>query len=198
MSTAYAKPTFQSIQLALSYRYGETAIPASGTANRNFWLNEGVKYIADRLKLKKSTTALVASGEVALPTNFKSLVGDVIYDTNNAPFYIVNEEEYARQSGNIFTITGNFTDGYKLKAKTDGTYTYEYHFYPDTMSSNSDTCIIPDGEAVVCYAYAHLRKSETDPLGDADKNLEEMEVRIAKMNEDMSNNREPGRIQTLN
>ncbi len=39
----------------------------------------------------------------------------------------------------------------------------------------------PLGEAVVAYAYAFLRKAETDPIGDADAALKECDTRLAEI-----------------
>lgn len=195
---AYAKTTYTQLQLSLAYKYGEDAIPSSGTANRNHWLNKAVQYIADRLKLQKNASVVVSSGSGNMPTDFKTIIR--VVDSDNVQWEQVNKEDYdsVTSPAQVFTISGNHLDGYTLKTKDDGTFTIHYYFHPDDMSASSDVCIIPDGEAVVCYSYAMLRKSETDPLGDAQSNLDEMERRIDLMIEDGDLNQAPLLMKTLN
>ncbi len=195
---AYAKQTFQNLQLSLAYRYGESAIPSSGTANRNFWLNRGQDYCVDRIGMKKQASITVSSGTASLPTDFKFPIS--LLDSDNVIYSQINEEQYSYYSSShtVFTITGNHSSGFTLKASNDGTFTLTYYFHPSPMSSNSDVCIVPDGEAVVAYAYGMLRKSETDPLGDAGPSLSEAEERIKQMQINQSGNEEQLRFRSLN
>ncbi len=176
---AFSKTTFNDLKLSLAYRYGETAIPSSGDSNRNFWLNKAVQYMANKIGLVKKTSLTVSSGSVSLPDDFVSPVK--LKDSDDSVFTQVDQEDYDSDVGNTYTIEGNQTDGWTLYASSDGTYTLFYKYRPEDMSSNSDVCVIPDGEAVVAYAYGMLRKSETDPLGDAGSALQEAESRLAKM-----------------
>lgn len=178
---SYSKTTFSNLQLSLAYRYGENAIPSSGTSNRNFWLNKAVQYMTDKLGLKKSATVTVSSGTGSLPTDYKDPVQ--VINSNDVEYKRVNQELYNDYSSSdtVYCITGNHKDGWTLKVPSDGDYTVYYHFFPEDMSDDSDICIIPDGEAVVAYAYAMLRKSETDPLGDAGDALAEAEQRLTDM-----------------
>jgi len=90
--------------------------------------------------------------------------------------------------GFVCCITGNHATGYTLNVKTDGTYTLYYEFYVSPLVNTTDECIIPDPEAVVAYAYAQIRMSETDPLQDAEKNLKECDMRVKNMAQAISKN----------
>jgi len=194
---AYTKTTFEQLQLSLAYKYGEQSIPSSDTANRNHWLNKGVQYIAERLKLQKSATITVTSGVASLPDDFKSILR--VINADNAEVGQENNEDFdSNTSLELFAIYGNPVDGYFIRSKQDGQFTIFYYFFTEDMVNNSDICIIPDGEAVVCYSYAMIRKSETDPLGDAQQNIEEMERRIDLMLEDKQENKARIIMRTLN
>ena len=189
---AYAKSTFEDLLLSLSYRYGESSTPPSGIENRKYWLNRGVNYVLDRLKPVQTDTITVASGVCDLTSgagttlDFRSFVS--LLDSNNHSIQIVSPDQYAHAEGNVCSITGNHTSGFTLNVKTDGTYTLWYRFYPSDMTADGDVCIVSDPEAVVAFAYAQIRRSETDPLGDVDKNLQECEDRINNMAEELSRN----------
>ena len=73
------------------------------------------------------------------------------------------------------------TDGFYLNTPTNTTYTIKYSFKPVELSSDSDKCIIPDPEAPVAYAYAMIRKAESDPFEDADTALQECDSRLAEI-----------------
>ncbi len=95
------------------------------------------------------------------------------------PAVYPNDENYQERS--VYWISGNHTDGFTLNTKTDDTFTVYYAFRPEDMDTDADICVIPDPEAVVAHAYAFLRKSETDPLEDADKSLQECDSRLAEI-----------------
>lgn len=194
---AYSKTTYNQLQLSLAYKYGEDAIPNSGTGPRNHWLNKAVQYIADRLKMQKEAPVTVTSGVGTLPTDFKAVV--LVTDADNVEWVQVNKEDYNSiiSPAQVFTIGGDHISGYTLKTKTDGIFTVHYYFHNEDMVNSGDICAIPDGEAVVCYAYAMLRKSETDPLDDAQSNLEEMERRIDLMTENGDLNQAALSMKTL-
>jgi len=101
---------------------------------------------------------------------------------------MVSQDDDDLQTGYVYWITGNHTDGFYLNTPTNATYTVEYAFKPVEMSSSSDVCIIPDPEAVVAYAYSFLRRSETDPIGDADKALQECDTRLTELQDAYSIN----------
>ena len=63
---AYAKHTLGDILLSLSYRYGESAIPATGIDNRKYWINRGVEFCVDQLKMKKTASVTVVDGTANL------------------------------------------------------------------------------------------------------------------------------------
>lgn len=191
---AYAKSTFNDILQALSYRYGETVVPTSGIDNRKYWVNRGIEFCIEELNMQKSASVVVASGVCPLNVattdpvpDFKSVV--VLRDSSNQPPYkLCRPDEYAIKVGNYYAITGNHSDGFVLNAKHDGVFELHYYFYTSPLSATTDVSVIPDPEAVAAYAYAMLRKSETDPLEDADKNMEECRERIGKMAENIARN----------
>ena len=190
---AYAKAQFEDLQLSLAYRYGESAVPSGGVDNRNYWLNRGVNYVLDKLKPTQVDTITIASGICDLSStgsgstkDFRSFVK--LLDANNHSISLVSQEDYAHETGNVCSITGNHSSGFTLKVKTDGAYTLWYRFYPSDMVNATDECIVSDPEAVVAYAYAQLRRSETDPLEDADRNMQECDDRIVNMSEEIARN----------
>jgi len=177
----YSKATFLDAKTSLAYRYGETTVPTSSDTNRNHWINKGVEYMSQFLYKKKATLAVV-NGVGDLPDDFRFVSDRVIYDADRNPYHQISEDDQIKQdSGYFFWISGNPVDGYVLNTYTDATFTFFYTFWPSPMTLNTDVCIIPDIEAVSAYAYAYLRKSQTDPLGDADKNLQEAENRLKDM-----------------
>lgn len=199
---AYSKPTFNTILLSLSYRYGETSVPTSGIDNRKYWINRGIEYCMEQLDMKKSASVTVASGTVDLNVttadaapDFKSIVD--LRDSGNNKYILVSMEEYPAVSGNYYCLTGNQTSGYTLNVKNDGDYTLWYRYYTDPLVNTTDECIIPDPEAVAAYAYAQIRMSETDPLEDADKNMQECRDRIAAMAENQNRNEGDLHFKTL-
>ena len=187
----FTKNTFSDCKTSLAYRYGETSAPSSGDANRNWWINRAVQYIAPRLNLRKSVTLTVSGGVTDLPDDFIQVYDEYSVTKDGAVVGIIASDQADLFSGSVFWITGNQKDGYVFNAKEDGDYTVWYTFRPENMVANDDVCIIPDIEAVVSYAYGMLRKSETDPLGDASASLDETERRIAQMNSDHKNNQAP-------
>jgi len=198
---AYAKATLGDLLLSLSYRYGESSTPSSGIENRKYWLNQGVNYIVDQLRPVQVDTITVASGTCDLSSStgstldFRAFVK--LLDSNNYSIELLSPEDYAHASGNVCSITGNHTSGFTLNVKTDGTYTLWYRFYPSPMSADGDICIVSDPEAVVAFAYAQIRRSETDPLGDVQRNLDEVQDRIDNMAEEIARNEGALTIKTL-
>jgi hypothetical protein len=95
--------------------------------------------------------------------------------------YQVDKDRKEDQISGTYWITGNHTDGFSLNTYEDDTYIVYYSFKPSPLSGDSDVCIIPDPEAVVAYAYGMLRKSETDPIEDADSALQECDSRLLEI-----------------
>ena len=203
---AYAKHTLGDILLSLSYRYGESAIPSTGIDNRKYWINRGVEFCVDQLKMKKTASVTVVDGTANLSVttanpapDFKSVFQ--LRDSSGNEYLLVTEEEYESTdnptTARVFCISGSHKDGYVLKAKNDDTYTLWYRFHISPMTATTDECVVPDPEAVVAYAYSQLRMSETDPLEDAEKNMDECRERIAAMAEDLNKNEGDLRFRTL-
>ncbi len=190
---AYAKPTFNDLLLSMSYRYGETSVPSSGIDNRKYWINRGVEYCVEQLDIRKSVAVTVASGTCDLSVASAAPAGDFksIVELRNSSDVLVPavaSNKYAITTTDVCCVTGSHGEGYTLLAKTDGDYTLWYRFFVSTMVATTDVCIISDPEAVAAYAYAQIRMSETDPLEDAQKNMDECKERIAAMAENMSRN----------
>jgi hypothetical protein len=184
---AYAKLTLADLQQSLADRHDSGVLPTSSTI-LTYWtrlLNRGVAYCADKLRLSKETTLTTSSGTVACPTDFlminRVFIGDQEYTQ-------ISQDDVDQQAGFVYWISGNHTNGFYFNAPEDSTFTVDYVFKPSPLSSNSDVCIIPDPEAVVAYAYSFLRKSETDPIGDADKSLQECDSRLVEMQSSYARN----------
>lgn len=185
---AYAKKTLANLQQSLADKISAGVVPTS-SAKISYWnrmLNEGQSYCADRLRLSKSTSLTTASGTIAMPTDFLSVV-DVI-NASGLKLTQIKKEDSENTSSGVFWITGNHFDGWYLNTNADETYTVWYVFKPSEMSATSDLCIIPDPVAVVCYAYAKLRMAQTDPLEDADKEMAECDRRLDEVIGDNSVN----------
>lgn len=185
---AYAKSDLGDLKQSLADRHDSGVLPTD-SATLTYWgriLNKGQAYCADRLNLNKETTLTTSGGTIALPDDFKSI--NKVY-LDSTPFAQVREDEIYKQSGDVFWITGNHDTGFSLNTPSDDEYTVEYYYHPADMATDSAECIIPDPEAVVAYAYSMLRKAETDPIGDADKAMQECDARLASVaNDHMANN----------
>jgi hypothetical protein len=177
----YAKATLATLKQSLADRHDGGVLPTS-SAILTFWtrlLNRGIEYCADRLRLEKSASLTTTSGSVALPDDF--LVINNVYNDEDTLLYQVDKDAVNSQVDLTYWITGNHADGFTLNVATDDTFTVYYSFKPSPLSSDSDVCIIPDPEAVVSMAYSLLRKSETDPIEDADSAMQECDSRIMEM-----------------
>jgi len=184
----YQKKTLADLQQSLADRHDAGTLPTS-SATLAFWtrlLNRGVNYCADKLRINKSTTLTTASGTIALPDDF--LVMNRVFDASNNEQSMVGQDDLANHTGSVYWISGNQFDGFYLNAPSDKAYTVEYSFKPVEMATGTDKCIIPDPEAVVAYAYSFLRRSETDPIGDADKALQECDTRLTELQDAYSIN----------
>ena len=170
--------TLSNLLQSLADRHDSGTVPTDSDTLA-FWkrlLNRGKDFCADEIAYEKKATVTVSGGTGTLPSDF-SVIGTVY----------LGEVEYIKQSisdihdGNVYWITGDEENGYTLNTLDDGSFTITYVYSMTDLSSNSDVCLIPDSEAVVAYAYAMLRKSETDPLGDAESSLNECKARIGSM-----------------
>lgn len=178
---AYTPKTLSDLRTSLADRHDSGVLPTS-SATLSFWdrlLNRGQAYCADRLRLEKSTSLTTVSGTIALPDDF--LVINRIYDADSNEQSPVDKDDKACQVGATYWIKGNQTDGFSLNTPYDKAYTVHYSFKPAEMSLTTDVCMIPDPEAVVAYAYGMLRKSETDPIEDADESIAECDSRLMEM-----------------
>ena len=190
----YTKPTFQDILLSLSYRYGESSVPVAGIDNRKLWINNGIEFVIEKLQLLKSVSVTVTGGIVSLNASsaepapdFKSFAK--LMDSRGNQYSIYNQEDYINAGDSrACCITGNFATGYMLNVKADGDYTLWYRFYTDKLVNTTDVSPVPDAEAISAYAYAQIRMSETDPLGDASKNMDECYSRIDTMAMNVASN----------
>lgn len=178
----YAKKTLSDLKQSLADRHDSGTLPTD-TPTLTFWtrlLNRGVAYCVDRLRLVKSTSLTTSSGTIALPDDF--IIIDQVLNDEDAPLSQIDQTDSKLLDGGLyFWITGNHDTGFYLNTYDDDTYTVYYSYRPADMSNDSDECVIPDPEAVVAYAYAYLRKSETDPIGDADSALQECDNRLAEL-----------------
>ncbi len=185
---AYTKKNLGNLKQDLADRHDSGVLPTD-SATLTFWtrlLNKGQAYCADRLRINKSTSLTTVSGTIALPDDF--LIINRIFDASNNELTMVGQDDNANQTGFVYWITGNHFDGFALNTPTNAAYTVEYFFKPAEMSLDADVCIIPDPEAVVAYAYAMLRRSETDPIGDADSSMRECDSRLAEIQDALSIN----------
>jgi hypothetical protein len=180
----YARKTLADLKQSLADRHDSGTMPTAA-ATLTLWtrlLNRGQAYCADRLRLLKSTTLTTSSGTIALPIDF-ILISRVFNSSGTEQKQIAPDDVASQDNAGFFWIEGNQTDGFTLNAPTNEAWTVEYAFRPTDMSSDSDVCVIPDPEAVVAFAYAMLRKSETDPINDADSSLQECDERLKELND---------------
>jgi hypothetical protein len=185
---AYAVKTLADLKQSLSDRHDNGTVPTNTTILAKYvrLLNRGVEYCTDRMRIRDTQSVVVTSGVGTLPTGF--ILANSVFNSSNVALVMVDPEDATMHTGLVYWITGNQTSGFTLNVPTDGTYTVNYAFRPTWMSSNSDVCIVPDIEAPVAYAYAMLRKSESDPFEDSEASLQECDARIAEMNSAMSIN----------
>lgn len=177
---AYTKSTLADLRQSLADRHDSGVLPTD-SATLSFWdrlFNKGSRYCSDKLRLTKSTSLTTVSGTIALPDDF--IVIDKVF-LGEQEYAQVSSEDPTEQKGLVFWITGNHFDGFSLNTPEDETYDVKYAFRPAPMVNTTDVCVIPDPEAVVAYAYSFLRKSETDPIGDAESALQECDNRLAEL-----------------
>lgn len=176
----YSLLTLADLKQSLADRHDNGVVPTNSTVLARYvrLINRGIAYCADKLRLSKPVTLSVVSGVADLPDDF-ILVNSVFVDT--LEYLKVDPEDESVHIGSVYWITGNQVDGFVFNTPEDGDYVVNYAFRPTPLVNNTDVCIIPDIEAPVAYAYAMLRKGESDPFEDADKSLQECDVRIREM-----------------
>jgi hypothetical protein len=177
----YTKKTLTDCLQSLADRHESNGVLPTSSATLSFWtrwLNKGVAYCADKLRLTKTTSLTTVSGSIALPDDF--LIRESVF-LGDQEYTQVDPTDEAQHIGMTYWITGNQTDGFTLNTLNDDTFTVNYGFKPEEMSSGTDECIIPDIEAPVSYTYAFIRKAESDPFEDADKALEECDTRLKEI-----------------
>lgn len=174
--------TLADLQQSLADRHDNGTVPANTTilARYTRLLNRGVDYCADRIRLEKETTVTTVSGVGDLPDDF--MVINAVFDSSDNEYFMIAVGDVSSRVGRAYWITGNQTDGFVLNATTDDTFTVQYAFRPAPLVNTTDICVIPDIEAPVAYAYAMLRKGESDPFEDADSSLQECDARIREIN----------------
>jgi hypothetical protein len=178
---AYAKSTLADLKQSLADRHDSGILPTD-SATLTFWtrlLNKGQAYCADKLRLTKPTSLTTSSGVIALPDDFIAIAR--IFEGENEYAQIGIDEVPYQEEAYVYWITGNHDTGFILNTANDVALTVIYSYRVADMSSDSDECVIPDPEAVVAYAYSFLRKSETDPIGDADASLQECDNRLTEI-----------------
>lgn len=177
---AYTVSDLGDLKQALADKISAGVVPTTSTTLA-YWtrmLNKGKDYCADRLKLTKSASITTSGGSVTLADDFLSDVR--LVDSNDLTWELIPQEQSDSAGALKYWITGNQDSRFALKTATgyDQTFTHYYVYRPGDMSSDSDECVIPDPEAVVCYAYSKLRMAQTDPLEDADKEMAECNRRL--------------------
>lgn len=177
----YTKKTLSDCLQSLADRHDNGVLPTAANILSFYTrqLNRGVNYCADKMRLEKEATVTVASGVGNLPDDF--LVVNLVMDSDNTILIPVAPDDVYGQVGKTYWITGDHFNGFVLNTNTDGDYTVRYAFKPAEMSANSDVCIIPDIEAPVAYAYAMIRKGESDPFEDSTTSLQECDARLLEM-----------------
>ena len=178
---AYTKKTLADLKQSLCDRHDSGVLPTD-SATLTFWtrlLNRGQAYCADKLRLTKSTSLTTVSGTIALPDDFIAI--ERVFEGTTEHVQIGIGDVASQDTDLYFWITGNHDSGFSLNTEEDVALTVIYSYRVPEMTTNIDECVIPDPEAVVAYAYSFLRKSETDPIGDADSALQECDNRLIEI-----------------
>lgn len=180
---AFTVKTLADLKQSLADRHDAGVLPTD-TATLNYWirlLNRAKDYCADRIKLTKSTSLTTVSGVIALPDDF--IILNKVMDSGGNIIPIISKEDSPFVGTISAWVTGDQDSRFSLNVygTPNETFTVYYTWRPEDMDADADECVIPDPEAVVAFAYANLRMSETDPLGDADKSFAECERRLNEM-----------------
>jgi hypothetical protein len=179
--TAFSTPTLADLKASLADRKTNGTVPTDSNT-LSLWIrtfNRAVRYCFEKLRVQKTTTSTVASGTAVLPADF-AIALDVV-DSSGNKLIQISPQDSAGVGGLFYWITYNTDGTATLNSPTDGDYTVHYTYKPAKMASDSDVCPFPDEEAIVAYAYAILRKAESDPFEDADRALAECENRLREI-----------------
>lgn len=170
---AYVKTTFLDCRQSLADKHDSGVLP-SDAQSLSFWnrlLNRAKDYAVEYIRLTKTVPLTTVSGSVALPD--EHIFIDSIFNSSNIELVLVPSDAVDEQAGYVYWVTGNEIDGHTLHTTTDETFSVTYTYRVGDMVNDSDICIIPNEEIISLIAYSKLRKSETDPLGDADSSMAE-------------------------
>ena len=184
---AFVKQTLADLKQSLADRHNSGTLPTKATT-LSLWtrlLNKGQNYCARKTNIQATTSLTTASGTIALPENFKSIFRVFLDDTEMVQ---VGQDDLDQQNGYVYWISGDHFNGFYLNTDSDQEYDIQYYYYPSPMSLDADECFVTDPEAPVAYAYAMLRRSESDPFEDAERSLQEVDSRIVEMNSDKMKN----------
>lgn len=176
----YTIKTLTDCHQRLADMHDNGVIPTSSVilAKYTRFINDGVAYCADKLRLTKTASLTTSSGSVSLPDDF--LIRDSVF-VGDQEYEQVDPSDIPLHTGYVYWITGNQMDGFKLNVPDDDTFSVTYGFKPAEMVNLTDKCIIPDILAPVAYAYSFIRRSESDPFEDADKSLQECDTRLKEI-----------------
>jgi len=183
----YTQAKLSDLKISLADRHDGGTLPTD-TPTLTLWtriFNRAQEYCANALGLKKEDTITTTSGVGTLPDDFRAVIE--VYDSGDNLMTQVSSNDINNQNGGTYWITGDHT-GFSLNTVSDDDYTVKYTYYPAPLVNDSDECVIDDPEAVVAYAYSMIRKSETDPIGDAQEAMIECNSRLKQMKSDYDNN----------
>lgn len=177
----YTRLTLADCKQSMADRLTNATLPVA-SATLTFWtrlLNRAVLYCADKLRISTKTTLTTVSGTIALPDDF--IVINSVHNSSNVQLTQVDQDDLTKHVGLTFWISGDQFNGFFLNTPTDETWTVSYAYRPSPMVNDTDTCLIPDIEAVVAYACSLVRKTQSDPFEDADKMMAECDTRLKEL-----------------
>lgn len=161
-----AYPTLQEVRQRTAYLRGETDYTTTNAVIDSH-INWTIKDIVLAYPFSwdlTTTTISLAGGTATLPADFIAKWGlmdaRIVGSSTNDDYVFTAIDPRDRDSNDatsyIYWITYNTaTSRYIFNSKTlTGTVTIYYYFYPADLSATSDTCIVPDTEAVAFLAAA--------------------------------------------
>jgi len=142
--------------------------------------------------IKTSTAGSLSTGSFALSADYLPQWhledARIVTSSSSDDDYIfteisVKDRDQYTTSDYVYWLTYNTsTSVYNFNSLTQsGTVPYYYHFRPADMSSDSDECIVPDGEAVAYLAASKINALDPATKANSDKYLEEAMRRIENM-----------------
>ena len=180
---AYSKPTLATLKQSLADRKESGDLPTD-SATLALWIrtfNRAVEYCLTRVGITQSTSLTTASGTIALPDDFVTVVKVLDASDNEYAQIGLEDSDSASTGDQVYWISGDFASGFYLNSPDDEALTVYYTYRPSPMTTDTDECPFPDEEAVVSYAYGMLRKAESDPFEDANASLAETESRLQEI-----------------